>query len=65
MGLCMMQGDGDRICSSSAKTLARILKAEKRISEIGNTTIEYTPDPLNLIMIASDFREKIIFDGLL
>ncbi|KAJ5584353.1 uncharacterized protein N7459_004153 [Penicillium hispanicum] len=65
MGLCMTQGDEDRICSSSARALASILKAEKKSVEIGNVTTEYSPDPLNLVMMANEFREKIVFDGLL
>lgn len=70
MGLCVTQGGDDHICSSSAKALASILKTEKTNNEVGNAslgnaTLEYTPDPLNLILIASDFREKIVFDGLL
>jgi len=65
MGLCISQGDEGRVCSSSAKILANIIKAEKTTSITGNMTTEATPDPLNLIMIAEEFRTKIVFDGLL
>lgn len=65
MGLCISQGDEGRVCSSSAKILANIVKAEKTTSITGNLTTEATPDPLNLIMIAEEFRTKIVFDGLL
>ncbi|KAJ5663109.1 hypothetical protein N7507_003840 [Penicillium longicatenatum] len=65
MGLCISQGDEGRVCSSSAKTLANIVKAEKASSATGNMTTETTPDPLNLILIAEEFRTKIVFDGLL
>ncbi|KAJ5945999.1 Ca2+ regulator and membrane fusion protein Fig1-domain-containing protein [Penicillium verhagenii] len=65
MGLCMSQSDEGRVCSSSAKTLANILKTERTTSVIGNVTTEFTPDPLNLILLAEEFRTKIVFDGLL
>ncbi|KAJ5919263.1 hypothetical protein N7466_010206 [Penicillium verhagenii] len=65
MGLCMSQSDEGRVCSSSAKTLANILKTERTTSVIGNVTTEFTPDPLNLILMAEEFRTKIVFDGLL
>ncbi|KAJ5664658.1 hypothetical protein N7462_011471 [Penicillium macrosclerotiorum] len=60
MGLCVMQSDSERICSSSARALANLIKAEKSTISQGNTSTEFTPDPLNLIMIANDFREKIV-----
>ncbi|KAJ5557220.1 Ca2+ regulator and membrane fusion protein Fig1-domain-containing protein [Penicillium frequentans] len=65
MGLCISQGDVGRVCSSNAKILANIVKAEKTSSATGNLTTESSPDPLNLIMIAEEFRTKIVFDGLL
>ncbi|KAJ6095280.1 hypothetical protein N7486_006026 [Penicillium sp. IBT 16267x] len=65
MGLCISQGDEGRVCSSSAKTLANIVKAEKTKSVTGSLMTEFTPDPLNLILIAEKFKTKIVFDGLL
>ncbi|KAJ5772425.1 Ca2+ regulator and membrane fusion protein Fig1-domain-containing protein [Penicillium odoratum] len=65
MGLCISQDNEGRVCSSNAKVLANILKAERSTSTTGNLTTETTPDPLNLILIAEEFRTKIVFDGLL
>lgn len=65
MGLCVMRSDGGCICSNSARLLANLIKSEKVTSSNGNSSIEITPDPLNLIMIANDFKEKIVFDGLM
>jgi hypothetical protein len=65
MGLCVTQRDTGRICSSSARVLANLIKAEKASISNGNTSTEITLDPLNLIMIANEFKEKIVFDGLM
>ncbi|CAG8118477.1 unnamed protein product [Penicillium salamii] len=65
MGLCVGQSDEDKICSSSAKALANMISAERRTIQVGNESIETVPDPLNLIMIAEEFRRKIVFDGLI
>jgi hypothetical protein len=64
-GLCVGQSNEDRICSSSAKVLANIIGAQRRIIVNGNNSVETTPDPLNLIMVAEEFRQRIVFDGLL
>ncbi|PYI02957.1 hypothetical protein BO78DRAFT_452704 [Aspergillus sclerotiicarbonarius CBS 121057] len=61
-GLCMTHGDSERVCSPSARVLASLLRAEEVTTSSGETI---TPDPLNLVMIANDFREKIVFDGIL
>ncbi|KAF3387323.1 hypothetical protein F1880_001416 [Penicillium rolfsii] len=65
MGLCVTQRDTGRICSSSARVLANLIRAEKVFIKNENVTSEMTPDPLNLIMIANEFKEKIVFDGLI
>ena len=65
MGICVGQRDEDRICSSSAKALANMIGAERRTILVGNSSITTMPDPLNLIMIAEEFRRKIVFDGLM
>ncbi|KAJ6108247.1 hypothetical protein N7523_009570 [Penicillium sp. IBT 18751x] len=62
MGLCIMQSDEVTTCSSSATKLANMLK----LPSTGVTnSIHGTADPLNLIHIAADFKDKIVFDGLL
>lgn len=58
MGLCLTQSDGTRFCSSSAAALASMVKDEGR-----NETD--TADPLNLIWIANNFKDKIVFNGLM
>jgi hypothetical protein len=58
MGLCIMPQDGEWICSTSAKSLANIMK-------ISGRSINGTRDPLNLIYTANSFKENIVFDGLL
>ncbi|KAJ5666092.1 uncharacterized protein N7477_008540 [Penicillium maclennaniae] len=65
MGLCVALRDTERICSRNARVLANLIKAEKFSIRTGNTSTEFTPDPLNLIMIANEFKEKIVFDGLM
>ncbi|KAJ5981768.1 hypothetical protein N7522_013396 [Penicillium canescens] len=45
--------------------LANLIKAEKSSVSNGNTSTETIPDPLNLIMIANEFKDKIVFDGLI
>jgi hypothetical protein len=45
--------------------LANIIGAQRRIIVNGNNSVETTPDPLNLIMVAEEFRQRIVFDGLL
>ncbi|KAH8805284.1 Ca2+ regulator and membrane fusion protein Fig1-domain-containing protein [Xylogone sp. PMI_703] len=51
LGLCMSQEAGEWVCSSSAHSLARLLKPED--------------DPLNLVWTAGKFKDQIVFDGLL
>ncbi|CAG8002175.1 unnamed protein product [Penicillium salamii] len=65
MGLCVGQSHEYPICSSSAKALANMIAAERRTIQAGNESIETVPDPLNLIMVAEEFRRKIVFDGFL
>lgn len=69
MGLCIGKTGPDldetRVCSSSAKSLAGFVQAEKKTIDLGNVSITIIPDPLNLIMIAEEFRQKIVFDGLM
>ena len=60
MGLCISQNVGVWLCSSSATTLANLLKAES-----GSASRNISGDPLNLIWIASNFRNDIVFDGLM
>ncbi|KAF7122253.1 hypothetical protein CNMCM5793_000210 [Aspergillus hiratsukae] len=60
MGLCLTLSNGARLCSGSAAALASMVKAE---GVQGNDTA--TADPLNLIWIANNFKEKIVFDGLI
>lgn len=64
-GICMGQDDLSRICSSSAEKLARMARAEKKTIGHGNTSMEVILDPLNLIMIAEDFKQKVVFDGFM
>jgi hypothetical protein len=64
-GICVTQSNSGRICSSNIKALANLIKAEKSSVSNGNTSTEIIPDPLNLIMIANEFKDKIVFDGLL
>ncbi|PKX95432.1 Fig1 domain-containing protein [Aspergillus novofumigatus IBT 16806] len=60
MGLCLTLSNGARLCSGSAAALASLVKAE---GIQGNDT--GAADPLNLIWIAQNFKEKIVFDGLI
>lgn len=59
MGLCLMQSNAAQTCSSSASKLADIVK------QTTSSSNEATADPLNLIYIANEFKEKIVFDGLM
>ncbi|TVY55454.1 hypothetical protein LCER1_G003618, partial [Lachnellula cervina] len=60
-GLCISQSTGIWLCSSSATTLANLLKSQT----VGASLFEGSVgDPLNLIWIAGKFKEEIIFDGL-
>lgn len=52
-GLCLILSDGQRLCSGAA-ALASMVKSSNA-----------TRDPLNLIWIAKDFKETIVFDGLM
>ncbi|CAG8922441.1 unnamed protein product [Penicillium salamii] len=65
MGICVGQSHEYPICSSSAKALANMIAAERRTIQAGNESIETVADPLNLIMVAEEFRRKIVFDGLM
>lgn len=62
MGLCIMQSNGVQTCSSSATSLANMLKLS---STSATNSTHSTADPLNLIHVAADFKDKIVFDGLL
>ncbi|KAJ5471169.1 hypothetical protein N7530_008526 [Penicillium desertorum] len=64
MGICVTQSHTGRICSGNVQVLANLIQAQKPVNN-GNTTTETTPDPLNLIMMANEFREKIVFNGLI
>jgi hypothetical protein len=52
-GMCISQNGGGWACSSNAADLA------SRIRDANNA------DPLNLIWISENFRQHVIFDGLL
>lgn len=54
-----MQSNAAQTCSSSASKLADIVK------QTTSSSNEATADPLNLIYIANEFKEKIVFDGLM
>jgi hypothetical protein len=60
MGLCLTLSNGAQLCSGSASALASMVKAE---GMQGNDT--GAADPLNIIWIAQNFKEKIVFDGLM
>ncbi|KAF7593470.1 hypothetical protein BBP40_011476 [Aspergillus hancockii] len=54
------------ICAIAVALLSSIAKQKWAISGIGmNKTSEGTADPLNLIWIAKNFKETIVFDGLI
>ncbi|TVY27973.1 hypothetical protein LHYA1_G003510 [Lachnellula hyalina] len=56
-----LTGAGIWLCSSSATTLANLLKSQT----VGASLFEGSVgDPLNLIWIAGKFKEEIVFDGL-
>ncbi|KAL3421141.1 hypothetical protein PVAG01_07586 [Phlyctema vagabunda] len=57
MGLCISQNVGVWLCSGSATALANLVKAQGVAVSGG--------DPLNLIWIASKFRNEIVFNGLI
>jgi hypothetical protein len=59
MGLCLTLRNGARLCSGSAAALASMVKVGVQGNDAG------AADPLNLIWIASNFKEKIVFDGLM
>ncbi|KAJ5375575.1 hypothetical protein N7517_007581 [Penicillium concentricum] len=63
MGICVTQSHTGRICSTNAQVLANLFQAQKHVKN--GTSTEIVPDPLNLIMIANEFKEKIVFDGLI
>ncbi|KAJ5822695.1 hypothetical protein N7447_005035 [Penicillium robsamsonii] len=63
MGICVTQSHIGRICSTNAQVLANLFQAQKHVKN--GTSTEIVPDPLNLIMIANEFKEKIVFDGLI
>ncbi|KAJ5788392.1 hypothetical protein N7457_003382 [Penicillium paradoxum] len=65
MGICVGQKDEEFICSKNIRMLANMVRLDKKTVIDGNTTIEVMQDPLNLIMIAETFKEKIVFDGLI
>lgn len=52
-GLCIALSNGQWICSGAA-ALATMVKESSA-----------TDDPLNLIFIARNFMEEIVFDGLM
>ncbi|KNG84971.1 hypothetical protein ANOM_006786 [Aspergillus nomiae NRRL 13137] len=58
MGLCLTQSDGAQFCSNNAAALASMVKDQGYGSNV-------TADPLNLIWIAKNFKETIVFDGLI
>jgi hypothetical protein len=64
MGICVTQSHTGRICSGNVQVLANLIQAQNPVNN-GNTTTETTSDPLNLIMMANEFREKIVFNGLM
>ncbi|KAJ5504914.1 hypothetical protein N7463_007788 [Penicillium fimorum] len=63
MGICVTQSHTGRICSTNARVLGNLFQAQKHVKN--GTSTEIVPDPLNLIMIANEFKEKIVFDGLI
>ncbi|KUM64793.1 hypothetical protein ACN42_g2272 [Penicillium freii] len=64
MGICVTQSHTGRICSNNVKVLANLFQTQRSVNN-GNTSTEIVPDPLNLIMIANEFKEKIVFNGLI
>ncbi|RHZ46558.1 Fig1 domain-containing protein, partial [Aspergillus thermomutatus] len=61
MGLCLTLSDGARFCSGSAAALASMVKAEG----VQGSNDTATADPLNLLWIVKNFKETIVFDGLI
>lgn len=61
MSLCISQSTGMWLCSSSATTLANILKSQATATSLVEGD---SGDPLNLIWIAGKFKDEIVFDGL-
>ena len=59
MGLCISQTVGMWLYSGSATSLANLLKTQRSGGEVGQG------DPLNLIWIASKFKDDIVFNGLM
>ncbi|OQE19313.1 hypothetical protein PENFLA_c019G03771 [Penicillium flavigenum] len=49
---------------NNVQVLANLIQAQKPVNN-GNTSTEIIPDPLNLIMMANEFKEKIVFNGLI
>ncbi|KAJ5252860.1 hypothetical protein N7489_003270, partial [Penicillium chrysogenum] len=64
MGICVTQSHTGRICSSNVQVLANLIQAQKPVNN-GKTSTKFIPDPLNLIMMANEFKEKIVFNGLI
>ena len=58
LGLCARQTAGKWQCLSSATFLASLV-------ELGNPNSARDGDPLDLIWIASNFRDQVIFVGLM
>ncbi|KAJ5201241.1 Mg2+ transporter protein CorA-like/Zinc transport protein ZntB [Penicillium cf. viridicatum] len=63
-GICVTQSHTGRICSNDVKVLANLFQTQRSVNN-GNMSTEIVPDPLNLIMIANEFKEKIVFNGLI
>lgn len=61
MAMCIKEATGIWVCSSSAETLANIVKSGGG----GSGSAGQIGDPLNLIWIAKNFRDEIVFDGLM
>ncbi|KZN86496.1 hypothetical protein EN45_050250 [Penicillium chrysogenum] len=49
---------------NNVQVLANLIQAQKPVNN-GNASTRFIPDPLNLIMMADEFKEKIVFNGLI
>ncbi|KAJ5854957.1 hypothetical protein N7534_007500 [Penicillium rubens] len=49
---------------TTLEVLANLIQAQKPVNN-GNASTRFIPDPLNLIMMADEFKEKIVFNGLI
>lgn len=62
LGLCMLAGSGGWVCSTNGADLAVIVR--EAIPGVGSSS-DSIGDPLNLIYLAQNFKDSVIFVGLL